>query len=302
MSCNRWVKLRSWGLQGGLVLGLLLLLAWLGGNLRENLTRTNLDLGFDFLFSQSGQVVRDAPFALVPTDAYIWVIGAGIINSLKVSVLSIGVSTVLGMLIAWTRLSGSWLLRRLATVYVECLRNLPLLLQLLFWYGVIFLSLPQGKVYEWGGLQLSIQGVGGRGWFWSAEFCALGVGLSLYGAALIGEVWRGAILAIPVGQWWAARAMGLSGWQVMLWVIFPQTLLRVIPPLINQYVNVLKNSSLAIAIGYEDLMALSSVALNQTGRAVEVMGLTMGIYLCLCLAIAAIMNYLNFRLLRKVFL
>ncbi|MDX1976559.1 MAG: ABC transporter permease subunit [Pseudanabaenaceae cyanobacterium bins.68] len=300
MKIKNWAKWRSWGLQVGVAIALILLLGWGGHNLGQNLRRANLSLDFGFLGSQSGQVVRDAAFPVKPTDPYAWVIGAGVVNSLKVAGLSMAVGTGLGVVIALTQLSPSWWLRRLAQIYVEALRNLPLLLQLLFWYGVIFLSLPRDQVYEWAGLQLSIQGLAGAGWQWSAEFCTLVLGLSLYGGALMGEVWRGAILAIPPGQWWAAKAAGLAGWQVMVWVILPQAILRVIPPLINQYVNILKNSSLAIAIGYEDLMALSSTALNQTGRAVEIMSLTMGIYLGLCLAIATSMNYLNSSLRRNI--
>lgn len=273
---------------------------WLFQNLKLNLGRANLSLGFDFLFSQSSQVVREAPFAVTPQDSYLTLIWVGILNSLKVATFSIVLSTLLGSLIGTAQLSTNWLLRQIARIYIETLRNIPLILQLFFWYSVIFLTIPRGKVISLTNLEnlisVSIEGINLLGLNFSAEFSALVVGLSLFASAFIAEVLRGAILSVPIAQSQAAKSLGLSGWQTTFWIIMPQALAVVIPPLTNQYVNILKNSSLAIAIGYEDLMAISSTALNQTGKAVEIIFLTMGIYLVLCLAIATFMNWLNARL------
>jgi general L-amino acid transport system permease protein len=268
---------------------------WLFQNLKLNLSRANLSLGFDFLFSQSSQVVRESPFAVTPQDSYLTLIGVGLLNSLKVATFSTVLATIFGIAIGTAKLSSNWLLQQMSRIYVEVLRNIPLILQLFFWYSATFLTIPRDSVINLGMISISIEGIDLLGLQFSAEFSALVIGLSLFASAFIAEVWRGAILSVPIAQWQAAKSTGMTGWQTTVWIIMPQALAVVIPPLTNQYVNILKNSSLAIAIGYEDLMAISSTALNQTGKAVEIIFLTMGIYLVLCLAIATSMNRLNKR-------
>jgi general L-amino acid transport system permease protein len=268
---------------------------WLFQNLQLNLTRANLSLGFDFLFSQSSQVVRESPFAVTPQDSYLTLIGVGLLNSLKVATFSTVIATILGIAIATAQLSANWLLQQISRTYVEILRNIPLILQLFFWYSTIFLAIPRDSVINLGMVSVSIEGIDFFGLHFSAEFSALAIGLSLFASAFIAEVWRGAILSVPIAQSQAAKSTGMTGWQTTVWIIMPQALAVVIPPLTNQYVNILKNSSLAIAVGYEDLMAISSTALNQTGKATGIIFLTMGIYLVLCLAIATSMNWLNKR-------
>jgi general L-amino acid transport system permease protein len=270
---------------------------WLFNNLKLNLNRANLSLGFDFLSSQSTISIREAPFRFSSTDSYFLAILAGLVNSLKVAGFSILLATILGTTIGLAQLSSNWLVKQLARVYVETLRNIPLILQLFFCYSVFFLTIPNGESFSVGSLfKISIEGIDLLGLHLSAEFTALVLGLSLFAAAFIAEVWRGAILSVAKTQWQAAQAIGLANWQITLWVIVPQALRVVIPPLTNQYLNILKNSSLAIAIGYEDLMAIASKSLNQTGKSVEIICMTMAIYLILCLAIAFMMNWLNERL------
>ena len=286
-------------------------------------------------------------------------------------------ATVLGFTLGIARVSDNWLASRLALAYVEIVRNVPLLLQLLVWYVAVLRSLPApsaafqlpgGTVLDVRGLHvprlafehgsavaftfaLSIvgafllwrdaRGLRARGTArspsviraaWAAvalaplialavaastttvtvptlgrfnydggvsiepEFLALLVGLSIYTAAFIAEIVRAGLLGVPEGQREAAAALGLNRRQALRLVILPQALRIVIPPLTNQYLNLIKNSSLAVAIGYPDLVSVfAGTVLNQTGQAVEVIAITMAVYLAISLATALFMNWLNAR-------
>jgi general L-amino acid transport system permease protein len=276
------------------------LLIW--RNLTRNLAQLGIRLGFGFLNSQAGFAIAESAIPYEPQDTYLRALTVGLLNALRVIVAGTVLATFVGVTVGIARLSSNWLVRQLALIYVEVLRNTPLLLQLFFWYFAVFLSFPpQTQPISVGGIVLlSNRGINLPGNVQlSPEFSALLLGLTLYTGAFIAEVVRGGIQAVPKGQWEAARAMGLKPALIMRLVIFPQALRVMIPPLTSQYLNLAKNSSLAIAIGYPDLYATASTTFNQTGRAVEVMMLLMATYLLISLMIALIMNWWNRYLLRQ---
>jgi len=209
--------------------------------------------------------------------------------------------TVLGV----GRFSRNLLVRVVCSAYVEWFRNIPLLLQLLMWYLMLAELLPAVDTpMTLGPVELSKGGLVwiSRGaheeealWALSPEFIALTLGLTLYTAAFIAEVVRAGVGAVPRGQTEAAAALGLSRPQAMRDVMLPQALRIIIPPLTNQYLNLTKNSSLAVAIGYPDVVSIANTALNQTGRAVECIALVMAVYLCTSLLTALLMNAYNQR-------
>ncbi|AFY72300.1 amine acid ABC transporter, permease protein, 3-TM region, His/Glu/Gln/Arg/opine family [Synechococcus sp. PCC 7502] len=263
------------------------------GNINRNLEQTGIRLGFDFLNSQASFNLRETPISYQPTDTYSRALLVGLINTLKVMVIAIGSATILGFTIGIARLSGNWLVRNLGMIYVEIIRNTPLLLQIFLWYSV-FLSLPKASIkLVWGLVQINIEGINFLGLHFYPEFSALVIGLTIYQASFIAEVVRGSILAISQGQWQAARAMGFKNLQVLQLVILPQAFRIIIPPLTSQYVNIAKNSSLGAAIAYEDMYAIASTTFNQTGRSVEVVGLLAVTYLVISLSISLIMNLVN---------
>ena len=223
-------------------------------------------------------------------------------------------ATLLGTVVGVASFSRNGLLRRLARVYVEIVRNIPLLLQLVFWYFVVFLALPNGTaalqlpgvVLAKSGLYLAGFGEGLR-WagpqlvngVWQAplritvEFAALLTALVIYSGAFIAEVVRGGVAAVPRGQWEAASSLGLHWFGTLRHIVLPQALRVIVPGLNTQYISLAKNSSLAVAVGYTDLYSVAETTLNQTGRAVEVVLLLLGAYLTIDLLISALMNGLD---------
>ena len=233
---------------------------------------------------------------------------------------------MLGTLLGVGRFSRSILVRGLCSAYVEVFRNIPLLLQLLMWY-LLFTELLPGIDAAWqvgpfflskGGLNFPIpavslwEGLSGsapwqmdwpskgefaieHGGALTPEFLALLVGLTVYTAAFVAEVVRAAIQSVAKGQQEAAAALGLSHLLSLRLVVLPQALRAVIPPLTNQYLNLTKNSSLAVAIGYPDLLSIANTAINQTGRALECISVVMAVYLCTSLATSLLMNHYNRR-------
>jgi general L-amino acid transport system permease protein len=318
-----------------------------------------------------------------PTDTYARAFLVGVLNTIRVAVIGIVLATILGLLTGIARLSRNWLFSKIATVYVEIIRNTPLLVQLFFLYFAVILKLPRlseaivlpgptylsnrGIVAPWPRLAQAFalwwpfllaaiaaavvlivirrrsQARLGRpsvrsvwvfacliliplaGWLivpgnplWldipelvrksggilkveggvamSSEFTALLLGLVIYTGAYIAEVVRAGLQSVAKGQTEAARAQGFTNGQVMRLIILPQALRVIIPPLISQYLNLTKNSSLAIAIGFLDLYAVSQTMLNQSGRVVEVFFMIMGSYLAISLTISLIMNIVNKRM------
>jgi general L-amino acid transport system permease protein len=346
-------------------------------NMQAGLARLRITFGFSFLQQTAGFGIGEG-LSYSPTDSYAYAFWVGIVNTLRVILVGIPLATILGALAGIARLSRNWLLSRLATVYVETFRNIPLLLQLFFWYAVVILKLPSidtpivwaGPTYlsnrgiylpgsfaspafnVWLialvlGLALAIfvyllrirhQERTGRpgypialglvvfalfalgGWFLSPErplipdipvregfnfkggisltpeYAGLLIGLVMYTGAFIAEVVRAGIQAVSKGQTEAARALGLSNSQVLRLVVLPQALRVIIPPLTNQYLNLAKNSSLGVAIGYPELFSVGGTILNQSGHAIEMLSLIMITYLAMSLLTSLITNVYNRRI------
>jgi general L-amino acid transport system permease protein len=357
----------------------LALLIWLGVefalNAKTNLAAQGMSSGFGFLGHTAGFNVNMSLVSFQETDTYGRVFIVGLLNTLLVAGLGIVLATALGFVIGIARLSPNWFLARLAGGYVELIRNLPLLFQILFWYlavlgtlpgprqsiavpGGVFLSnrgiiLPapvagDNAVYvalafvvavmttvglaiwarrrqEGTGQQFPVFPVGGAliigiplvafaaagmpigldfsrlqgfnfvgGMRLIPEFLALLIALVTYTAAFIAEVVRAGILAVARGQTEAALALGLRRRQVLRLIVVPQALRVIVPPLTNQYLNLTKNSSLAVAVGYPDLVAVfAGTTLNQTNQAVEIIGITMAVYLLISLITSLAMNWYN---------
>jgi len=270
------------------------ILAW--NTLARNMRSSGLAISFDFLNDPASFDIADTPFPYKASDSYTKALQVGLINSLKAIAVSIVSATVVGVTVGISRLSSNWLVKQLALVYVEVLRNTPLLLQLFFWYSAIFLTLPAASAsISLGFATLAKDGItiAALKMTLSSEFCALVLGLTMFSSAFIAEIVRGGILSVPKGQSEAARALGLSNWQTMRKIVLPQALRVIIPSLTSQYVNIAKNSSLAIAIGYTDVYRIASTTINQTGRPVNVILIIMAVYLAMSLTISASMNLLN---------
>jgi len=251
-----------------------------------------------------------------PEDSYAEAIIAGLFNTIKVAILGIALALILGVLVGVARLSRNWLVSRLALGYVEVLRNTPLLVQLFFWYFAIFLQLPQGTpdnppltlFNSFVVLTNSGLAIGGTlterfgrlvvdgGFQMHSEFAALVVGLAVYTSTFIAEIIRGGILAIPRGQMEAARSMGLSYRKALRLVVLPQALRIIIPPLGNQFLNLTKNSSLAIGVGFADMLTSAMTVASQSFRALETFTFVTLAYLALSLVISAILNLVRARL------
>jgi general L-amino acid transport system permease protein len=292
-----------------------LLVAWfLISNTMANLEERRIASGFGFLQRESGFEIGESFFMRYSAaDSYLRAIVVGLVNTLAVAVIGIVFSTILGTFIGLARLSKNFLLRTLSAAYIEFIRNVPLLVQLFFWYAVITEGMPGPReaLSPLPGVFLSnrgiffptfssvpeIQGfnfVGGLAV--SPEFAALLFGLTTYTAAFIAEIVRAGILAVSWGQSEAAMALGLTPGQRMRLVVLPQALRVIIPPMTSQYLNLVKNSSLAVAIGYPDFVSVVNTTLNQTGQAIEGIALIMAAYLTVSLAISAFMNWYNARL------
>jgi general L-amino acid transport system permease protein len=347
-------------------------------NMVDGLRRQGMTLGLNFIQGTAGFDIGEKLIDYSRGSTYLQAFFVGLLNTLLVSVVGIIFSTILGAILGVARLSGNFLVNRLAAFYLELIRNLSLLVFLIFWYLGVFLKLPRvNEAVVWpGSIYLTNRGVGipwgiptesfgtyrwillfglflaiavayylneqgkrtGRppltmvwatgtflfvaviGWFvlpaspveWdlpfvkglnlaggkilSPEFMALTSGLVLYTAAFIGEVVRAGIQSVSKGQVEAARAVGLNGFQTLRLVVFPQALRVIIPPLTSQYLNLTKNSSLAIAVGYSDLFYVSNTIINQSGRAVEMIAIVMATYLIFSLVTSVFMNWYNQRI------
>jgi general L-amino acid transport system permease protein len=357
-------------------------LLWLGFeialNAKANLDAQKITSGFGFLDNTAGFGINQSLIAYNEADTYARVFFVGLLNTLLVAAIGIVLATILGFLVGLARLSPNWLVARLAGGYVELIRNLPLLFQLLFWYLAVLGTLPgpRQSISLFGEIFLNNRGiivpapVAGEGtgaviavfassviatvalrvWakrrqmrtgrqfplFWAGlalvagpslvalvamgfpirfespelrgfnfvggvrllpEFIALLVALTTYTAAFIAEVVRAGVLAVPRGQTEAAFALGLRRRLALRLIVVPQALRVIVPPLTNQYLNLTKNSSLAVAVGYPDLFAVfAGTALHQTGQAIEIIAITMAVYLAISLITSALMNWYNARI------
>jgi general L-amino acid transport system permease protein len=350
--------------------------AWLWSNALHNLSVRRISTGFAFLGREAGMPIADTWLAYSPKNTYLRAFIVGVVNTLRVAAIGIVLATVLGTLIGIAKLSSNWLLSRLATIYVEVLRDVPLLLQLLFWYvlmqglpaarvawkpiegvflsnrGLILPSIPIEEANLWviaaaaAGLialylvrrrliarQMAdgrsrrlwpyavILAIGfpalvslGLGASWTItmpelrgfnfvggltlapEYFALLVALVTYTSAFIAEIVRSGIQAVPRGQWDAAQALGLRRSFVLQRIVLPQALRVIIPPMTSQYLNLTKNSSLAVAVGYQDIVSIANTTLNQTGQAIEAIAVIMLVFLTISLGISLFMNWYNARI------
>ncbi len=353
------------------------LIAVVVNNINSGLKKQNLSFGFDFLTQTAGFQVAEGTVFGVPYDSssdnYIRVILVGLYNTLRVAVTGMILATLLGVVMGIARLSTNWLVARLSLVYVEILRNTPVLVQLFVWYFVVILGLPPiskaqpilgvylsnsglatpwlvqkvgavnffpvtilsvvigvavfvffsrrrartgkpnpaglygitawllvqligyvllGQPLEYGAPQRTNFGVSG-GLQVSPEFTALLIGLVVYTSAFIAEITRAGILSVSKGQWEAARALGLGYAETLQLIVLPQALRVMIPPLGNQYLNLTKNSSLAVAIGYSDVLNVLGTAGNQSGQNLQTFSLAGLIYLLLSFTIAFLVNLYN---------
>jgi general L-amino acid transport system permease protein len=362
------------------------LLAWVGyeivANVRSNLQTQRIASGFGFLVNTAGFGVSQALIPYSETDTYTRVFFVGLTNTLLVSIIGIFFATIIGFVVGLGRLSPNWLLSRVAGAYVELIRNLPLLFQILFWYLAVLGTLPNPRqsVSLFGSFFLSNRGfvvpkpIGATGFdafaiaivvaviatlllrvyarkllfdsgrlirVWPyvfglliglpllavllfgkpvtfefpelkgfnfsggsriiPEFVALTLALSTYTAAFIAEIVRAGVQSVHKGQTEAGESLGLTRGKTLRLIVVPQALRVILPPLTNQYLNLTKNSSLAVAIGYPDLVSVfAGTTLNQTGQAIEVIAITMGVYLLISLITSAIMSFYGWRLERSL--
>ena len=286
--------------QIGLLTIIITFLAILTNNLIVNLTRTGIGFSYNWLLRPAGFALAENSLPYKPSDSYAWALFIGWLNSLKVIIFSLFFATFIGFFIGLAGSSRNILLRLISAGYITIIRQTPLLLQLMFWYFVGFLGL-KGIIIKpiKDFLTISNQGIYFLGANFSAEFAALFIGLSIFTGAYIAEVVRGGINSVPRGQWESFRSLGLSENTGLYKIIIPQALPAIIPGLTSQYLNLAKNSTLAIAVGYADIYAINDTIINQTGRAVECFILLLLSFLSLNLLISKMMEILNNFILRS---
>jgi general L-amino acid transport system permease protein len=293
-------------------LGAAALVAWiLISNTITNLEERRIASGLGFLQREAGFEIGESMFLRYgAADTYLRALLVGLTNTLAVAAIGIVLATGLGTAIGLCRLSKNLLLRSLSATYIEFVRNVPLLVQLFFWYALITEGLPgpPEALSPLPGVFLSNRGIFlptfasvpelqgfnfAGGMSMTPEFAALLIGLAIYTAAFIAETVRAGIVAVDRGQTEAAHALGLSRTQTLWRIVLPQALRVIVPPMTNQYLNLTKNSSLAVAIGYPDLVSIANTTMNQTGQAIEGVAIIMAVYLTISLSISAFMNWYN---------
>lgn len=351
-------------------------------NARANLENQHIAAGFGFLANNAGFDVNQTLISYTGSDTFLRVFVVGLLNTLVVSVVGIVFATLIGFIVALCRLSPNWLVSRVGEIYVEIIRNLPLLFQILFWYlavlgalpnprqsisflGIAFISnrglvipspigepgllpflamLALGIIASLGlrsyarralfqaghviriwpyvlgflfglplvamllfGLPFTVELPQLKGFNFAGgarvipEFVALTLALSTYTAAFIAEIVRAGILSVHKGQMEAGASLGLSRGSTLRLIVVPQAMRVIVPPLTNQYLNLTKNSSLAVAIGYPDLVSVwAGTSLSQTGQAIEIITMTMGVYLLISLITSGVMSIYGWRLNRSL--
>ena len=304
---------RSWLYQAALLAAAGLVLWYFASNTAQNLEARRIATGFAFLWREAGFEIGESSFiAFSAADTYLRALVVGLTNTFRVAAIGVVLATVLGTLLGLARLAPNFLLAKLAAGYVEVVRNIPLLVQLFFWYAIITEALPgpEEALHPLPGVFLSNRGIffplpgdwpelsgfnfTGGGTL-TPEFAALLAGLVTYTAGFIAEIVRAGILSVPRGQLEAARSMGLERGDQLRHVVLPQALRLIVPPITSQYLNLTKNSSLAVAIGYPDLVSIANTTMNQTGQSIEGIAIIMAVYLSISLSISAFMNWYNRR-------
>ena len=263
-------------------------------NLSINLIRTGMGLNFKWLLQPSGFALSESLLPFKPSDSYAWALFIGWVNSLKVILSGLILATLFGLAAGIARISQNILLRNLSSLYVALIRQIPLLIQLMFWYFVVFLNISETPISFLGSmLVISNQAIKFLGIDLSVEFSSLLVGLSIFTGASIAEVIRGGLNSVSKGQWEAFRSLGISERIGIIRIVIPQALPAIIPGLTSQYMNLAKNSTLAIAVGYADVYAVSDTTITQTGRAIEGFLVLMVSFLLLNLIVTRAMESLN---------
>jgi general L-amino acid transport system permease protein len=310
-------KMRRIAYQAAAIAVALFVAGYLAHNTLANLEDRRIASGFSFLQREAGFEIGESAFLRYSaSDSYLRALAVGLANTLSVALLGIVLATALGAAVGLFRLSKNLLLRTLAGAYVEFIRNTPLLVQLFFWYALITEALPhprqaleplpgvfftnRGIFYPSLSSTPVLEGFNfAGGMVLTPEYATLLLGLTLYTASFIAEIVRAGVLAVSRGQWDAARAVGLSRGQAVRHVVMPQAVRVIVPPLASQYLDLTKNSSLAVAIGYPDLVSIANTAINQTGQAIEGVAIIMAVYLTISLSISAFMNWYNARVMRR---
>ena len=276
-----------------IILSFISIFGFLINNLIINLIRTDLGFNFSWLLKPSSFALAEHALPYSPSDSYAWALLIGWLNSLKVIFISLFLSTILGIIIGLSRTGKNTILNIISSFYITIIRQTPLLLQLMFWYFVGFLGLKNNFLYFSNLFKINNQGIEFFGLSLTSEFSALIIGLSVFTSAFIGEVIRGGIISVPKGQWESFRSLGISESNGLIRVIIPQALPAIIPGLTNQFLNLAKNSTLAIAIGYSDIYAINDTIINQTGRAIECFIILLLTFLILNLLITNLMETIN---------
>lgn len=272
------------------------LVAWLGHNTLVNMAARGIRSGWDFLVDPAGFDIGERAIRYESVDPYWKAFLVGLLNTLRVALPGIVMATLIGTAVGIGRFASNALVRGICYVWVEMFRNVPVLVQLLFWYLLALEFLPDAYA-PWkieGVMRLSKAGLELPGDLTlSPEYLAVLFGLVFYTSAFVAEVVRAGIASVPRGQVEAALSIGLSRAQTIRGVVLPQALRVIVPPMTNQYLNLTKNSSLAVAVGYPDVVSVATTTLNQTGRAVECIAIIMAVYLTLSLLTAALMGAYN---------
>lgn len=371
-------KVRGFLFQLLTVTGLVAFLWYIGVNTVANIEQRGIQTGFDFLNGTAGFGIYESPIAYTEEDTHGRVFFVGLLNTMIIASVGIVLATILGLIIGILRLSRNWLIAKLARAYIDFFRNIPLLLQILFWYNVVLRSMPSPKqsyaffdmffinnrglyfplpdynltffmilgslflalfatigLNLWANKRKEVSGedfavvpwgigmfvffpilayfIGGAnlvfsfpelkgfnfkgGKTLSPEFLALTFALTIYTATFIAEAVRSGIEAVSHGQKEAATSLGLSNYQSLKLVVLPQAIRIATPPIINQYLNLTKNSSLATAVGYPEIVTVfAGTSLNQVGQAIEIISITMLVYLCISLCVSAVLNWFNHKM------
>ena len=269
-------------------------------NLIINLIRTGIGFKFNWLIKPASFSLAEPPLPYSPSDSYAWALFMGWINSLKVIFSSLLLATFIGTLIGFLRVGKNSIFSMISAAYITVIRQTPLLIQLMCWYFVGFLSIKNNLFFNIRNIfNISNKGIEILGLHLSSEFSALLFGLSVFSSAFIAEVIRGGIQSVPIGQWEAYRSLGISEKQGFVKIIIPQALPAFVPGLTSQYLNLAKNSTLAIAVGYSDIYAINDTIINQTGRAVECFIILLFSFLILNLLITKIMGIINKSIMRS---
>jgi general L-amino acid transport system permease protein len=314
------LDLRSLALQGAALAAVVALGAWLVHNAALNLAARNIASGFAFLKDTAGFAVSEGLVPYEPGDSYARAFAAGVANTLRAAIPAVVFATVLGFILGIGQISKHALVKLLSRTYVDVVRNIPLLVQVLLWYFALTLLLPDpdtplalGNVayLSKGGLAFAMPGIADGRLVWdkpmigafgvsggatlTPEWLALVIALTQYSGAYCAEVVRAGLQAVARGQWEAAHALGLTRGQALRRVVIPQSLRVIVPPYTSLVMNTIKNSSLAVAIGYPDIVSVATTALNQTGQAIECITIIAAVYLALNLLTALVMGLVNRR-------